>query len=278
MEIIKPSIRPVRRINSYEILVELETAARKCYKSEGKLTAENAGNVVRQCIISGHDSVIEHVQLSFDVVLDNGILREWTRHRIASYSVESTRYCNYGKRGMKFVEPLEFTGEDCIGRMHVWKDTCEMVEGAYNSLLNMGAQLQDAREVLNFSVGCEMRFSANLRSLRNLLRLRCAKEAHLHMRQLCIPMLLYLRIMVPVVFDDIPYDESYVEKYYGGDTMKCIQDYVNPIPTLNDYTFIIKQLEYNAAVESGKAITQAVASLNSWATTIADKKKESDDK
>lgn len=277
MEIIKPSIRPVRHINSHEILVELETAARKCYKSEDKLTAENAGNVLGQCITSGHDSVIEHIQLSFDVVLDNGILREWTRHRIASYSVESTRYCNYGKRGMKFVEPLEFTGEDCIGRMHVWKDSCEMVEGAYNSLRNMGAQLQEAREVLNFSVGCEMRFSANLRSLRNLLRLRCAKEAHLHMRQLCIPMLLYLRIMVPIVFDDIPYDESYIEKYYGGDTMACIQDCVNPIPTLDDYKGIIQQLAYKDAEEAGKAIAQAVASLNSWTTNIADEK-ESEDK
>lgn len=277
MEIIKPSVRPVRHINSHEILVELETAARKCYKSEGKLTAENAGNVVRQCITSGHESVIEHVQLSFDVVLDNGILREWTRHRIASYSVESTRYCDYGKRGMKFVEPLEFTSEDCIGRMHVWKDSCEMVEGAYNSLLNMGAQPQDAREVLNFSVGCEMRFSANLRSLRNLLRLRCAKEAHLHMRQLCIPMLLYLRIMVPIVFDDIPYDESYIEKYYGGDTMKCIQDYVNTTPTLDDYKGIIQQLAYNDAENAAKAIAQAVAESNEWASMIADKK-ESEDK
>ena len=99
MKIIKPSIRPVKEYDGDQILLELDSAARLCYKSEGKINYNNLGNVIRSCIKNGHTSVLEHVSLSFNVILDNGILREWTRHRIASYSVESTRYCDYSSKG-----------------------------------------------------------------------------------------------------------------------------------------------------------------------------------
>ena len=245
MEIIKPSIRPVKPIDGAAILVELETAARKCYKSEDKLTAENAGNVLKQCITSGHESIIEHVQLSFDVTLDNGILREWTRHRIGSYSVESTRYCDYGKKGMRFVSPLEFEPLNRLEELTLWREACENTEVSYNKLRSIGCQPQEAREVLNFSIACDMRFSANLRSLRNLLRLRCAKEAHLHMRELCIPTLLYLKREIPIVFDDIPYDENFLNEYFGGNPGDCINTYINTNPTLDEYKTIIDAIRMN---------------------------------
>lgn len=245
MEIIKPSIRPVKLIDGAAILVELETAARKCYKSEDKLTAKNAGKVVGACITSGHESIIEHIQLSFDVTLDNGVLREWTRHRIGSYSVESTRYCDYGKRGMRFIAPLEFEPLNRLEELTLWREACESSEVSYNKLRTIGAQPQEAREVLNFSVACDMRFTANLRSLRNLLRLRCAKEAHLHMRELCIPLLLYLKREIPIIFDDIPYDENFLDEYFGGNQLDCIEAYINPTPTLKEYDDIINELRYS---------------------------------
>lgn len=250
MEIIKPSIRPLRAIDGAAILVELETAARKCYKSEDKLTAGNAGKVLKQCITAGHESIIEHIQLSFDVTLDNGILREWTRHRIGSYSVESTRYCDYGKKGMRVIAPLEFQPINRLEELTIWKEFCENMEVAYNKLRTIGAQPQEARGVLDFSVACDMRFSANLRSLRNLLRLRCAKEAHLHMRELCIPLLLYLKREIPIIFDDIPYDENFLKTYFGGNAVDCIDTYINKTPTLDAYTDIINELRYSMHANS----------------------------
>lgn len=237
MKIIRPSIRPVKEYDGDQILLELDSAARLCYKSEGKINYNNLGNVIRSCIKNGHTSVLEHVSLSFNVVLDNGILREWTRHRIASYSVESTRYCDYSsKGGIKYIAPIEF--EEGSAAYKIWKRSCEQDEAAYNELAELQCQPQERRSVLNFSVACEMRFTANLRSLRNLLSLRCDKTAHLHMREICIPLLLYLKDLIPIVFDDIDYDHDFVDKYLDGDVKSYIK-YVYLFPTLGTYGDIL---------------------------------------
>lgn len=237
MKIIRPSIRPVKEYDGDQILLELDSAARLCYKSEGKINYNNLGNVIRSCIKNGHTSVLEHVSLSFNVVLDNGILREWTRHRIASYSVESTRYCDYSsKGGIKYIAPIEF--EEGSAAYKIWKRSCEQDEAAYNELAELQCQPQERRSVLNFSVACEMRFTANLRSLRNLLSLRCDKTAHLHMREICIPLMLYLKDLIPIVFDDIDYDHDFVDKYLDGD-VKNYKKYVNTYPTLESYRNIL---------------------------------------
>lgn len=236
MKIIHPSIRPVKAYDGDALLLELDSAARLCYKSEGKINYNNLGNVIASCIKNGHTSVLEHVSLSFNVILDNGILREWTRHRIASYSVESTRYCDYSKDGVKFIAPLEF--EEGSAAYKIWEKSCLQCEEAYDELHKLGCQPQERREVLNFSVACEMRFTANLRSLRNLFALRCAKTAHLHMRELCIPMLLYCKNLIPIVFDDIEYDHDFVDKYLNGDENNYSM-YVIKNPTMDKYDNIL---------------------------------------
>lgn len=234
MKIISPSIRPVHEIDGIKILAELDSAARTCYKSEGKMTPENLGNVVRNCIKSGHTSVLEHVQLSFIVTLDNGILREWTRHRIASYSVESTRYCNYSDGGMKFIKPIEFNPPS--PEYNIWTESCSQDENSYNKLIELGRRPQDARSVLNFSVACEMRFSANIRSLRNLLSLRCDKAAHAHMKEICIPMLLMLREKIPILFDDIDFDYEFYKMYLTNNEWR---EYINETPLDNELESIV---------------------------------------
>lgn len=212
MEIIKPKIKLYTPINGVSELFKLETAARLCYKSEGKLNENNLGNVLKGCIANGHTSVLEGSSLTFNVVMDNGILREWTRHRIASYSIESTRYVDYGKgNGIKFIEPLEFVGND--EKMLIFTKACELCEINYNALGELGCRPQEKREVLNFSVASEGRITMNFRSLRNFFTLRCAKTAHLHIRQIAIPLLLYCKKHIPIVFDDIPYDEDFVKTY-----------------------------------------------------------------
>src|ERR1035437_6420373 len=75
----------------------IEAAGRTCYKSEEKITADSAGAFVKRIMASHHESVIEHVSASMRFVTDRGVTHEMVRHRIASYSQESTRYCNYCK-------------------------------------------------------------------------------------------------------------------------------------------------------------------------------------
>ena len=213
----KPLVQFVHQIDGIKILAELDTAARTCYKSEGKMTPENLGNVVKNCIKNGHTSVLEHVQLSFVLCLDQGVLRELTRHRHASYSVESTRYCKYDK-GVKFIEPIEF--EKDSDKYTAWKNACIASETAYTEMFNSGCEAQEARSVLNLSVACEMRFSINIRSLRNLLTLRCTKGAHAHIKEIFIPLLLILQERVPYLFDDIEYDHEFYDKYLSDNRWK----------------------------------------------------------
>ena len=100
MKIMKPSIEIVD-MDSYEsILKKIEKIGRVCYKSEGKITEDSAEKFIRSLLTRQHESVIEHENVTVRVVCDRGVSHEIVRHRIASYSQESTRYCNYA--GDKF--------------------------------------------------------------------------------------------------------------------------------------------------------------------------------
>lgn len=135
---------------------------------------------------------------------------EWVRHRIASYSQESTRYVKYDNGNMEFIEPIELIGKKGYDS---WKRACMQSEGAYIQMMELGHKAQEARAVLNNSLKTQLVCTMNLRSLRNFLRLRCDKAAHPHIKQLAIPMLLHLQQQIPVVFDDIKYDESFYDSY-----------------------------------------------------------------
>ena len=92
---VNPSIE-ILSDSSYEtILKKIERIGRVCYKSEDKIREDTAENFIRGIIKRGHESVIEHESISVKVVCDRGVTHEIVRHRIASYSQESTRYCNY---------------------------------------------------------------------------------------------------------------------------------------------------------------------------------------
>ena len=97
MKLIKASYEILTPINGDEILRTLEIAGRTCYKSEDKITPESAKKFVATLIKSGHHSVIEHNSFSVRFIVDRGVSHEIVRHRLASFSQESTRYCNYSK-------------------------------------------------------------------------------------------------------------------------------------------------------------------------------------
>ncbi|MEG0797001.1 MAG: FAD-dependent thymidylate synthase, partial [Odoribacter sp.] len=95
MKLIKPSYQILTEINSNTILSSIERAGRTCYKSEDKITPDSAEKFIKMIIDKGHESVLEHEKLTVLFVCDRGVSHELVRHRIASFSQESTRYCNY---------------------------------------------------------------------------------------------------------------------------------------------------------------------------------------
>lgn len=110
MKIIKPYYEILTTVDGDEILKSIEIAGRTCYKSEDKITEDSAERFVKMLIQRGHESVIEHKSLTIKFICDRAILSELTRHRLSSFSVESTRYVNYSKNddGLIFIEPPFF--------------------------------------------------------------------------------------------------------------------------------------------------------------------------
>lgn len=192
-------------IDGAEILKRIEKAGRTCYKSEDRITDESAKVFVRKLIERGHESVLEHESITVRFVCDRGVSHEIVRHRLASYSQESTRYCNYSgdrfENQITFIKPCFL--DEGTGGYKLWKQSMFVAEKEYFELLNWGCTPQEARSVLPSSIKTEVVMTANLREWRHFLKLRTAKAAHPQMRELTVPLLHELQERIPVVFDDI---------------------------------------------------------------------------
>lgn len=205
MRIIEPNFEIIDEFNGLDLLKKIERAGRVCYKSEDRITEDSAEKFVKMIIESGHESVIEHEKISVKIVCDRGVSHEIVRHRIASFSQESTRYCNYNKNKfggeITVIRPL-FWKEDSE-EFKIWVDCMRYVEKTYLSLIEKGAQPQEARSVLPNSLKTEIVVTMNLREWRHFFKLRTSERAHPQMRQIAKMILLDFQSRIPVLFDDI---------------------------------------------------------------------------
>lgn len=205
MKIIAPSHEILSDIDGEKMLKNIELCGRVCYKSEDRITSDSAEKFVGMILRSGHESVLEHEKITVRFICDRGVTHEIVRHRIASYSQESTRYCNYSKDKfggeITFIRPL-FWNED-EEEFVLWKNTMQEIENAYNKLISLGARPEEARSILPNSVKTELVVTMNLREWRHFFKLRTSERAHPQMREVAIPLLSDLKKLVPVIFDDI---------------------------------------------------------------------------
>ena len=96
MRLVKPSYEILHIDDSALKLLEL--AGRTCYKSEDRIADGTAEPFVQRIVHDyKHESVIEHANITVKFIVDRGVTHELVRHRLCSFSQESTRYCNYGK-------------------------------------------------------------------------------------------------------------------------------------------------------------------------------------
>lgn len=195
MKIIEPSVTLERGLED-DVLKFIERCGRVCYKSEENITETSAETFVRNLIKRGHESVLEHASATFRIVCDRGVMAELTRHRIASFSVESTRYCDYSKGGLKFIK------SDGISP-HTWEYAMYRAEDCYLLARAAGAPPELARSVLPNSLATELVMTANLREWRHVLKLRTSKKAHPQMRQIANMIYEIFKAKVPVLVEDI---------------------------------------------------------------------------
>ena len=200
----------------------LERAGRTCYKTDCKGAPDE---FVRKILGRQHESVIEHVSASMRFVTDRGVTHEMVRHRLASYSQESTRYCNYTKdkfgKEITVILPVEFrsfylyeneTGASVLlnsdlagperGMYRWWLDAMQEAEINYSAMIQHGATAQLARSVLPNSLKTEIVMSCNLREWRHFFKMRTAQGAHPQMRDLAIKALWMFQEAVPVLFEE----------------------------------------------------------------------------
>ena len=205
MKVIKPYVILEDEINGREIIKKIEKIGRVCYKSENKIDDESGEKFVLNIIKRGHESVIEHVSVSMRVICDRGVTHEIVRHRLASYSQESTRYCNYSSdkfgQELTFIKPC-FWNESDFG-YKVWESSMKRVEEDYINLIKNGAKPQEARSILPNSIKTEIVITMNLREWRHFFKLRTSIAAHPQMKEVADMMLKIFKEKIPVIYDDI---------------------------------------------------------------------------
>lgn len=105
MRIIEPSVEILTPLDAETIYKHLEKCGRVCYKSEGKTAPGSAEKFLKRIVMSGHESVLEHFSVTFKVICDRAVSHQIVRHRIASYSQESQRYCVAGDMKLITTNP-----------------------------------------------------------------------------------------------------------------------------------------------------------------------------
>lgn len=188
MKIISASAEIIAATDNMEQLLEL--AGRVCYKSEDRIAADSACGFIQRMHDSKHESVLEHAAITVRFVCDRGVSHELVRHRLASFSQESTRYCNYGKdkfgSELTFIKPCFWPERDT--NFFTWELICKDVESAYMDMMEHGATPQEARSILPNSLKTEVVMTCNPREWRHVFKLRCSPQAHPQMREIMLPL------------------------------------------------------------------------------------------
>jgi thymidylate synthase (FAD) len=183
----------------------IEAAGRTCWKSEDKIGENSACEFIEKIKGYNHASVLEHGAITVRFVIDRGVSHELVRHRIASFSQESTRYCNYTKgkfdSEITVIKPC-FWPEGSY-EYSVWALACKNAEIDYFKLIQYGAKAQEARSVLPNSLKTELVMTANPREFMHIFELRCAPAAHPQMREVMIPLLHEFAYKWPSIFGDL---------------------------------------------------------------------------
>lgn len=166
-------------------------AAAMCYKGK------NPARSLQIAMGGGHESVLEHATFTFLIEgVSRVLLAQITRHRLASFSVESQRYCG---ANLDLVVPESMARPELVDDII---DAKKAVKNLYNKAVKLGVPEEDAR-YLTFQAGkTNMIVTMNARELRHFFSLRCCARAQWEIRHLARQMLIKCQEVAPVLFAD----------------------------------------------------------------------------
>jgi thymidylate synthase (FAD) len=189
------------------LLRNVEYYARVSHRSEESATDDSWERFIRAVVLGHGDfSVIEHEVVNVEMLVDRGITHEIVRHRLASYTQESTRFVNYQKKGgeAKFVCPFTDDGTlDSYDCAEQWKLAMQMAEKSYMYMIDRGVKPQIARSVFPNALASKIICTMNLRTWRHFFLMRTSAEAHPQMKQVTVPLLAQFQQRIPVLYEDI---------------------------------------------------------------------------
>lgn len=181
-------------------------AGRLCYSAAGideiseKFTKEKIKDLLDRIISSGHHSVLEHASFTFGVEgVSRALLAQLTRHRIASFSVQSQRYVKF-KSGVEFVVPETIKKNKELHSKYT--DFLKTTERLYKEYLDAGIPAEDARYILPNASATKIIITMNARELRHFFALRCCNRAQWEIREMSCRMLNLARKEAPILFSD----------------------------------------------------------------------------
>ncbi len=217
MNIVKPYARlmDVPDIETgIRLLRKIEWAGRISHRSEEAQTEDTWRRFIETVVLGHGDwSIVEHASASVDMLVDRGITHEVVRHRLFSFTQESTRFVNYEKKmPASFIEPDGLSDDAAragngerteLSTRQIWRHSISTAEGMYRDLLRRGITPQIARSVFPNALASRIIITGNLRNWRHFFIMRTTKEAHPQMREVAIPLLAEFKAKIPILYDDI---------------------------------------------------------------------------
>lgn len=148
----------------------------------------------------GHLSPIEHAAFTFAVEgVSRALLAQITRHRIASFSVQSQRYVKADSLNYILPPSIAALGETAAAEFDAQMKT---IESWYQGWIDKGVAKEDARFVLPNAAETRMILTMNARELMHFFHLRCCSRAQWEIRALAWAMLGLARRAAPALFEN----------------------------------------------------------------------------
>ena len=207
----------------------LSAAAKLCYSSSSiddimsNLDEENMSQFIKMLSDLGHESPTEHISFTFGIEgVSRSFLAQITRHRIASYSVQSQRYVR--KENFDYVIPLEIKKNpqlkklydhymdfirdkyteisDKLKKIHMDNMIKEGIDYKTSESKAEKMAIEDARFLLPNACDTKMVVTMNARSLNHFFELRCCNRAQWEIRAVANEMLSLVKKVMPQLFSN----------------------------------------------------------------------------
>ena len=171
----------IQYVGGYGTMETIEEAARTCTQTK---STGNSLSFVKKLIRNGHMSPVEFGFMDVLIECDRAIQQELTRHRHMSFNVESSRYCDYRKKPLRFVTKPPSTQQEPEEAVELLEELCEVCADVYEAMLAKGASRDYARKAMPLALASKIRMAGNFRAWLEMLTKRVKRAAHPEIREI----------------------------------------------------------------------------------------------